>query len=52
MILGRKGGDGEGTKEKETEKKEKRETVKKMYQSVASHTSPDWGSNPQPRYVP
>ena len=46
LILDREDGGGEGERERERD----REILK--HQSVASCMSPDWGSNPQPRYVP
>ena len=31
---------------------EKKINVREKHRLVAFHTDPDWGSNPQPRYVP
>ena len=36
----------------ETEKERRGESEREKHQYTASCTCPDWGSNPQPRYVP
>ena len=47
LISGREEG-GEGEREERERERERNIDVRKKHQSVASHTHPDRGSNPQP----